>query len=134
MYARSSIDPLVVRLCLLLLCAAYLQGSIEKALEFPAAVAEMRHFGLAPAAPFAVATIVFELVASALVISGRWRWLGALALAGFTVAASLLANRFWDVRGDARQMAENGFFQHLGLAGAFLYVAWTDWRASAATK
>jgi hypothetical protein len=29
----------------------------------------------------------------------------------------------------ARTMSENGFFEHLGLVGAFLIVAWVDLRA-----
>lgn len=114
--------------CLLLLCSAYLQGGLQKALDFPAAVAEMRHFGLAPAAPLAVLTIAGELLASALVLSGWMRWAGAAYLAGFTLAANLVANRYWDMSGMARTMAQNGFFEHLGLAGAFLLVAWNDWK------
>ncbi|WP_416173432.1 DoxX family protein [Aerococcus mictus] len=47
------------------LCAAYLQGGLNKAFDFSSAIAEMNHFGLSPAALFAVATIVMELVASA---------------------------------------------------------------------
>ncbi len=113
--------------CLLLLCSAYLQGGLEKAFDFPAALAEMRHFGLAPAAPLAVLTIAGELGASILVLSGRLRWAGAAYLALFTLAANLVANRFWELSGMARTMSENGFFEHLGLAGAFLLVAWLDW-------
>lgn len=123
---------LAVRLCLLLLCAAYLQGGIEKALDFPGAMAEMRHFGLAPAGPLALAVIVGELGASVLVVGGWWRWAGALYLAGFTLMANLVAHRFWEVEGPARRMVENGFFEHLGLAGAFLLVAWLDLRARGA--
>lgn len=118
--------------CLLLLCSAYLQGGLEKAFDFPAALAEMRHFGLAPAAPLAVLTIAGELGASVLVLSGRLRWAGAVYLALFTLAANLVANRFWELSGMARTMSENGFFEHLGLAGAFLLVAWLDWQAGAA--
>lgn len=114
--------------CLLLLCAAYLQGGLEKAFDFPAAVAEMRHFGLAPAAPLAGLTIAGELGASLLVLSGVMRWAGAAWLAVFTLAANLVANRFWELTGMARTMAENGFFEHLGLAGAFFLVAWLDWQ------
>jgi len=113
--------------CLLLLCSAYLQGGLQKALDFPAAVAEMHHFGLSPAAPLALVTIIGELLASILVLSGRMRWAGAVYLAGFTLAANLVANRFWDMSGMARTMAQNGFCEHLGLAGAFLLVAWNDW-------
>jgi uncharacterized membrane protein YphA (DoxX/SURF4 family) len=116
--------------CLLLLCSAYLQGSLEKAFDFPAALAEMHHFGLEPAGPLALLTIVGELAASSLVLSGIKRWAGAAYLALFTLAANMVANRFWELTGMARTMAENGFFEHLGLAGAFLLVAWLDWQGA----
>ncbi len=114
---------------LLLLCAAYLQGGLVKLFDFPGAVAEMQHFGLAPATPIAVATIVLELGASAMILLGLWRWLGALALAVFTLAATFLANRFWHAPPDAQFMMANAFFEHLGLIGGFLLVAWEDLRA-----
>lgn len=116
------------RFFLLLLCSAYLQGGLDKALDFGSAVEEMRHFGLAPAGLFAVLTILGELGASVLVLSGIQRWLGAAYLALFTLAANFLANRFWEAAGPARRMLENGFFEHLGLVGAFLIVAWLDLR------
>jgi uncharacterized membrane protein YphA (DoxX/SURF4 family) len=121
----------VARLCLILLCSAYLQGGIDKAFDFPGAIAEMTHFGLAPAGPMALLTIVGEIGASILVIGGVKRWWGALYLGAFTLAATFLANRFWELAGPARMMLENGFFEHLGLAGAFFLVAWTDYHAQA---
>jgi uncharacterized membrane protein YphA (DoxX/SURF4 family) len=119
-------SPWVQGLALLLLCSAYLQGAFDKARDFPAAVAEMRQFGLAPAAPLAAATIALEAVASAMVISGWYRWLGALLLAGFTLLATFLAARFWTVPAPQRRPMANTFFEHLGLAGAFLLVAIHD--------
>ncbi|MFG6458893.1 DoxX family protein [Roseateles sp. BYS96W] len=113
-------------LALLLLCAAYLQGAFDKLRDFPAAMAEMRHFGLAPAAPWAVAVIVLEVGASALILTGWYRWLGALALAAFTVLADFLADRFWTLRSPERRAVANAFFEHWGLAGGFLLVAWHD--------
>lgn len=118
--------PWTHRLALLALCAAYLQGGINKAMDFPGAIAEMQHFGLAPAAPLALATIAVELGASALVLSGLWRWAGALMLAGFTLLATLAANRFWELAQPERFMAANAFFEHLGLIGALVLVAWHD--------
>lgn len=115
-------------LALLALCSAYLQGGLVKLLDFPGAMAEMQHFGLSPAAPMAIAVIVLELGASLLILSGRLRWLGALALAVFTLAATLMANRFWQVPLAERGTVMNGFFEHLGLAGALVYVAWHDLR------
>lgn len=122
-------SPPVRRAALWLLCGAYLQGGLVKAFDFAGAVAEMRHFGVTPAAPMAVAVIALELCASALVLSGRLRWLGALALAAFTLLATFLANRFWEMEGAQRFMAANAFFEHGGLVGAFVLVAWHDLRS-----
>jgi uncharacterized membrane protein YphA (DoxX/SURF4 family) len=113
-------------LALLLLCAAYLQGGLNKLLDFGSAVGEMQHFGLQPAAPLALLVIGGELGAAAMVLSGRLRWLGAAWLALFTVAASFIANRYWEMTGMQRFMAANSFYEHLGLAGGFLLVAWHD--------
>jgi hypothetical protein len=78
---RWTTSPVLRWLALLLLCAAYLQGGLNKAMDFGSAIAEMNHFGVSPAGPLAVAVIVLELGASALVLTGFHRWLGALALA-----------------------------------------------------
>ncbi|MFC0807326.1 DoxX family protein [Ensifer sp. P24N7] len=112
---------------LLALCAAYIQGPLTKIADFNGALAEMNHFGLHPTAFFAVAVIVFELTASAMVVTGFLRWVGALALAGFTILATFIALRFWEMApGMDRIMATNAFFEHLGLAGAFVFVAAYD--------
>jgi uncharacterized membrane protein YphA (DoxX/SURF4 family) len=117
-------------IALLGLCAAYLQGGLDKLLDFNAAVAETQSFGL-PFAPAATAaTIVTELVGSALILTGLYRWLGALWLAGFTLFATFLANRFWEMQPPQRFMVENSFFEHLGLIGGFLLIAWLDLRKS----
>lgn len=126
-FARSVVSaPLVRWLALLALCAAYLQGGLVKAFDFAGAIAEMNHFGLSPAAPLAIVTIALELGASLLILAGVYRWLGALALAGFTLMATLLANRFWEMAPPERFMAMNGFFEHIGLCGGFVLVAWYD--------
>ena len=123
--------PALRWITLLLLCAAYLQGGLNKAMDFGSAIAEMNHFGLSPAAPLAIAVIVLELGASALILTGFYRWLGALALAGFTLFATFVALRFWEMAPPERFMAANGFFEHLGLVGGFLLVAWHDLRERA---
>lgn len=120
--------PAVRFIALLALCAAYVQGGLEKLLDFDNAVAEAQHFGLPYAPVIAAATIVTELAGSALVLSGVHRWLGSLWLAAFTLIATFVANRFWEIAQPNRFMVENAFFEHLGLVGAFLLVAWYDLR------
>ena len=125
--ARVFGSPVTRTVSLLALCAAYIQGPLNKIFDFNGALAEMDHFGLHPAAFFAVAVILFELTASAMVVSGFLRWVGALALAGFTLLATFIALRFWEMApGMDRMMATNAFFEHLGLAGAFVFVAAYD--------
>jgi uncharacterized membrane protein YphA (DoxX/SURF4 family) len=109
------------------LCAAYLQGGLNKLADFPGATDEMIHFGLSPAPLFALLVIALELLASLMILTGFFRWLGALGLAAFTLVATFLALRFWELPvGMERFMAANSFFEHLGLVGGFLLVAWLD--------
>jgi uncharacterized membrane protein YphA (DoxX/SURF4 family) len=119
---------LVQRLAMLLLCAAYLQGGIDKAWDFHGAVAEMIHFGLPMPELVTKLTILLELGAPVLIIIGFQRWAGALALAAFTLVATFLANSFWELPPTRRLPAANAFFEHLGLVGGFLLVAWHDLR------
>jgi uncharacterized membrane protein YphA (DoxX/SURF4 family) len=120
--------PVVRWVALLGLCAAYLQGGIVKLTNISGAIAEMSHFGLSPAMPFAIAVIAFELIASVAILTGYWRWFGALALGAFTVAATFMANRYWELEPPERFGVENSFYEHLGLAGGFLLIAWHDLR------
>ena len=120
--------PPVHFIALLGLCAAYLQGGLVKLFDFGAAVAETQGFGIPFAGAATAATIVTELAGSALILTGFWRWLGALWLAGFTLFATFMANRFWEIQPPQRFMVENSFFEHLGLIGGFLLVAWLDLR------
>ncbi len=45
-----------------------------------------------------------------MILTGCYRWLGALGLAGFTLTATFVANRFWEMAGTERSMAANSFF------------------------
>jgi uncharacterized membrane protein YphA (DoxX/SURF4 family) len=129
----GSIEPLVATrpvyvIALLGLCAAYIQGGLTKLLDFSAAVTETQGLGLPLAATATAATIVTELVGSALILTGIYRWLGALWLAGFTLFATFVANRFWEMQPPQRFIVANSFFEHIGLVGGFLLVAWLDLR------
>jgi uncharacterized membrane protein YphA (DoxX/SURF4 family) len=58
--------------------------------------------------------------------AGFYRWAGALMLACFTIFATFIANRFLEMPPTERFAAQNSFFEHLGLVGGFLLVAWHD--------
>jgi len=118
--------PWVRWLAMLLLCAAYLQGGLTKLFNFDSAIGEMKHFGLEPAAVMAAFVIALELGATVMILAGVYRWLGALMLAVFTLGATFVANRYWEMAPPERFMAANSFYEHLGLVGGFLLVAWWD--------
>jgi uncharacterized membrane protein YphA (DoxX/SURF4 family) len=115
--------PAFLPLVRIALTSAFLIGGMQKLIDFPAAVAEQAHFGLQPAWFWATAAIIVELAGSALVIVGRWVWLGAGGLGVLTAVAMLTANNFWAMTGHDRFMALNSFFEHLGLIAGFVLVS-----------
>jgi len=112
------------------LCLAFVYSGVAKLADWPAALAEQAHFGLQPAALFAAATIAVQLGGSALVLFARGRAaaLGALALAAFTFAATVIAHAFWRETGVDRFRDLNAFLEHIGLIGGFVLVALIEWR------
>src|ERR1700758_2650178 len=132
MYAKAD-NPRWVRMILswpwllpisrIALVSAFLIGGIQKLIDFPAAVAEQAHFGLQPAWMWAAAAIVVELGGSALVIFGRWVWLGAGGLGVLTAVSMLTANSFWAKTGHDRFLTVNTFLEHLGLIAGLLLVS-----------
>ncbi|CAL78820.1 conserved hypothetical protein; putative membrane protein [Bradyrhizobium sp. ORS 278] len=121
--------PWIWPLARLALVSAYLIGGVQKLMDFPGAVAEQAHFGLQPAALWAVAAIAVELIGSVLVVINRFVWFGAGALGVLTSVAMLTANDFWHMDGHDRFMALNAFFEHLGLIAGLVLVSLMSWRA-----
>ncbi len=120
---------LVERAVLLLLVSPFLLSAVAKLADFPGTIAEVRGLaGLEPAWLFAVAVIVTQLGGSLAIVLGAGRWpvavvLGALALAGFTVVATLLAHAFWTKVGPERIRDANIFWEHVSICGGLLLAA-----------
>jgi uncharacterized membrane protein YphA (DoxX/SURF4 family) len=104
------------------LVSAFVIGGFTKLLDFAGAIAEQEHFGLRPGWLWAALAIAVEISGSALVVAGRWVWLGAGALGVLTAVAMLAANNFWALSGHDRFMAFNAFFEHLGLIAGLVLV------------
>jgi len=101
------------------------QSAFTKSTDFAQTLAEMAHFGLNPPWLFAAGTIAVQLAGSALVVlGGRYAWLGAGALALFTLASIPLAHDFWNMPPQAafgeRLIAEEHVSVIGGLIGAAL--------------
>jgi transmembrane protein len=99
-------------------------SGIAKLLDFKMAQGEMAHFGLNPPVLFAIATIVVQLGGSALLISGsRFAWLGAGALAVFTIATIPIAHRFWELTGEVAFLEKMFVFEHITVIGGLAVAA-----------
>jgi transmembrane protein len=111
---------LFARFCLAL---PFLVGGLAKLLYWSDGVAEMERVGLAPAWAFNLAALATQLVGSALVILDRKTWLGAGALGVFTVVATFLDHRFWELNSAARMAQMNAFLEHAAIGAGFILVS-----------
>src|SRR6201984_1190285 len=58
------------------LVSAFVIGGFTKLFDFAGAITEQEHFGLRPGWLWAALAITVEIGGSALVVAGRWGWVG----------------------------------------------------------
>jgi transmembrane protein len=109
----------------LLLASPFLLSAVAKSRDFAGATAEVRALGLPLPAVAAAATIAAQAFGSALLLlGGTWDWLGAAILAGFTIAATLLAHRFWAAPAGQRMPQLMTFLEHAAIVGGLGFIIW----------
>lgn len=113
---------------LFLLCGPYIYWGVTRLLDIDAGIKEMEAYGLLPPAPLSAVAILIQLGASVMVVTGFWRWIGALSLAAFTLAAALIAHPFWQVLPKDRNHEIMIFGGHMILIGCWLAVVWRSLR------
>jgi uncharacterized membrane protein YphA (DoxX/SURF4 family) len=118
---------LIARLCL---AAVFLYSGVDKAWHWRSSVDEVMGDGLPWPAVFAGATVFTQLAGGCLVATGLLAWLGALLLAGFTVAATLLGHRFWLRRGAEFRHEVTTSLEHVAIVGGLLLLCLLDIPAS----
>ena len=105
------------------LTLVFWSSGLAKLFDFAGAVAEMERYGVTPAVPMAIAVIAVQLGGSALVISGRYVWLGAGALGVFTVLTIPIAHAFWSMTGEAAFFEMLFAIEHISVIGGLMLVA-----------
>ena len=117
--------PAIFMLARIAIAVPFLLSGAVKLLDFGGAVAEVRALaGVEPASVMAVLVIGVQLAGSCLVIAGgRYAWIGAGLLAGFTAVATLIAHAFWLKPATERALHQNIFFEHVSIIGGLLLVA-----------
>jgi uncharacterized membrane protein YphA (DoxX/SURF4 family) len=118
---------LIARLCL---AAVFLYSGVDKLWHWRSSIEEVRNDGLPWPAAFAGATAFTQLVGGCLVATGFFAWLGALLLAGFTVAATLVGHRFWLRRGSEFAHELTTSLEHVAIVGGLLLLSVLDFTTS----
>jgi putative oxidoreductase len=108
---------LLARACL---SAVFLWSGITKLLDPAGGTSEVAALNLPAPRLFLALTILCQLGAGLMVLLGFWTRVAALALLGFTVAATLLAHRAAGLSGKARQQQITLSLEHLAIVGGFL--------------
>ena len=98
-------------------------SGLAKIADWSNTISTMARFHLSPPAPYAVATILVELLGSALLIVGPYKWLGAIALSSFTALTIPVAHDFWNQVGTDRMTSLEFAMEHMAVIGGLLAVA-----------
>ena len=115
------------------ICLPFLVSGFSKLFNPAAAALEVAGLDLPYPALLAWMTIAVQLLGSFAVVFGSRSMAisGSLALACFTVFATVLAHAFWNAAPVLRQEQTNAFIEHLSIISALLLLAYLKWRDGA---
>jgi uncharacterized membrane protein YphA (DoxX/SURF4 family) len=117
----------IARLCLAIV---FLYSGFDKLWHWRSSIEEVKGDGLPWPAALVGATVFTQLVGGCLVATGFFAWLGALLLAGFTVAATLVGHRFWLRRGTEFRHELTTSLEHVAIVGGLLLLSVLDFTTS----
>jgi putative oxidoreductase len=107
----------------LLLALLFIPAGISKISGFEGTVGYIPSVGLPLPALAAIGTIALEIGAGLMLAVGwKARW-AALALAGFTLLATILFHNFWAMPADKAFVQQLMFFKNIAVVGGLLVVA-----------
>ena len=102
------------------MAALFIPGGLRKLTDLGALTASLQKQGVPYAEILAPIGAGAEFLGGLAVLIGFQTSLAALLLVGFTIIATLIAHRFWEFDGQARQMQQGQFFKNLAIIGGFL--------------
>jgi putative oxidoreductase len=107
----------------LLFVALFLPAGIGKLTGFAGTVGYISSVGLPLPSAGATLALVVEIVASLALLAGFGTRIAALALAVFTVLASVFFHAYWAVPADQAFVQQLLFFKNIGVVGGLLALA-----------
>jgi putative oxidoreductase len=119
-------SPALYRVGRILLASLFVISGVLKIIDFSGVVGYMDRIGVPFATLAVLVAILFELGGGLAILSG-WRVRPvAIAVAVFTVIATLTAHRFWQADPAAMQNQLNHFLKNISIIGALLMLAARD--------
>jgi transmembrane protein len=106
-----------------ILTFAFWGSGLAKLIDFKGGVAEMAMFNLPYPELINILTIIVQLGGSLLIIINRWTWLGAGALAVFTLLTIPLVHHFWSLPEPKATAAFHTATEHITVIGALMLVS-----------
>lgn len=104
----------------ILLTFAFWGSGLHKLINFQAGVAEMAMFNLPNPVLMNILTIITQIGGSLLIILNRWTWLGAGALAVFTLLTIPLVHKFWALPEPDATKAFHTATEHVTVIGGLI--------------
>jgi putative oxidoreductase len=121
--SSPSPNPTLVLIGRVLLALMFVMAGISKIGGFDGTVGFIASKGLPLPSLLAMATIALELLGGlALIVGWQTRW-AALALALFTLAASVIFHNFWALPAEQQMVQQLMFMKNLSVAGGMLVLS-----------
>jgi uncharacterized membrane protein YphA (DoxX/SURF4 family) len=105
------------------LALVFLYAGGDKLLHWKESLGEVTGLGLPAPSAFSALIIATQLIAGLMVVTGFGAAVGALALAGFTLLATVLGHRFWLLRGQPARRELTTALEHLAIVSGLLLLA-----------
>lgn len=121
---RTSSD-LALLVARITLAALFIPGGLRKLMDLGSFSASLQKQGVPFADILAPIGAGAEFLGGIAVLIGFQTGLAALLLIVFTIIATLIAHRFWEFEGTARQMQQTQFFKNLAIIGGF-FALWAS--------
>ena len=106
-----------------LLALMFVMAGFSKIAGFAGTVGYMQSKGLPAAQVLAALTIVLEIGGGLAIMLGLYTRWAALALAAFTLLATLIFHNFWAMPAEQQMMQQLMFMKNLSVIGGLLVVA-----------
>ena len=97
----------------------FIPGGLRKLMDLAAFTASLHKQGVPLADVLAPIGACVEFFGGLAVLVGFQLRIATLLMIVFTIIASLIAHRFWEFEGAARQMQQTNFFKNLAIIGGF---------------